>query len=49
MKCDICKAKIETTFLDKILGSYIKKKGKKYVICPECQKKYTKPEILEKL
>jgi len=35
-KCSICKEKIETTFLDKILGTYIKKKP----VCSDCQKKY---------
>lgn len=51
MKCAICKKKIEETFLKKILGAYIKnEKGKKYTICPECQKKYkTKEEILKKI
>lgn len=51
MKCDICKNKIETTFLDKIIGSYIKdSKGKKHLICSECQKTYkNKDEILLKL
>lgn len=51
MKCDICKAKIEETFLKKILGTFVKdKKGKKKVICPKCQKNYkNKEEILEKL
>jgi len=39
MKCDICGKKIEKTFLGKIVGTYIKdKKGKKHIICPECQK-----------
>lgn len=50
MKCDICKAKIEKTFLEKVIGAYVKdKKGKKHVICPECQKKYKTKEILEKI
>lgn len=51
LKCDICKAKIEENFLNKIMGSYVKDaKGKKHVICPECQKKYAeKEEILKNL
>lgn len=51
MKCEICKKKIEETFLKKILGTYVKDaKGKKHTFCPECQKKYkTKEEILEQL
>ena len=36
MKCAICKAKIEYTFLGKIVGTFIGKKA----ICPVCQKKY---------
>lgn len=51
MKCAICKKKIEETFLKKILGTYIKNaKGKKYAICPKCQKEYkTKEDILKKI
>lgn len=51
MKCEICKNKIEETFLGKILGTYIKDaKGKKHMICKECQKKYkTKEEIIKQL
>lgn len=50
-KCDICRAKIEENFLGKIFGAYFKdKKGKKHVICPNCQKKFTnKKEILKNL
>ena len=51
MKCEICKKKIEETFLKKILGTYIKdEKGKKHSICKACQAKFkTKKEILSKL
>jgi len=50
MKCEICKKKIEETFLKKIVGTVVKdKKGKKHHICNECQKKYKKEEILTKL
>ena len=50
-KCEICKKKIEETFLRKIIGAYVKdSKGKKHTICPECQKKLgKKEEILKKL
>jgi DNA-directed RNA polymerase subunit RPC12/RpoP len=50
-KCEICKAKIEETFLKKILGTYVKdEKGKKHLVCPECQKKLSsKEEILKTL
>jgi len=51
MKCEICKSKIEENFLGKIFGAYVKDaKGKKHMICPQCQKKYKdKKGILEKL
>ena len=51
MKCEICKKKIEETFLKKILGTYVKdEKGKKHVICFECQKKFpSKEELLKQL
>jgi len=50
MKCDICKAKIETTFLNKVLGTYMKnKKSKKKLVCPKCQKDHTREELLKKL
>jgi len=35
MKCSLCSAKIETGILDKVKGTYVKKKP----VCPECQKK----------
>lgn len=41
MKCEICKNKIQETFLKKLVGTHIKDaKGKKHVICFECQKKF---------
>ena len=50
MKCDICGNKIQETFLKKILGTYVKNsKNKKKVVCPECQSKMSKEELLEKL
>ena len=52
MKCEICKNKIETTFMSKILGTYVKDdKGKKHIVCFECQKKFSndKAKILENL
>lgn len=50
MKCRLCGNKIETTFMEKIIGTYIKDdKGKKHAICFECQKKFNnnKMKILE--
>lgn len=51
MKCEICKEKIEENFLKKVLGTYVKdKRGKKHLICKECQRKLeTKEEILKNL
>jgi hypothetical protein len=50
MKCEICKKNVEKTFLDKMIGGIVKdKKGKKHTVCPECQRKYSKLEMLEKL
>jgi hypothetical protein len=44
MKCSLCGEKIELGVLDKINGTYIKKKA----VCSACQKKY-KDKILEKV
>ena len=51
MKCEICKNKIENTFLKKIIGTYVKdEKGKKHSICFERQKRFpTKEEILKNI
>ncbi|MBI2657132.1 hypothetical protein HYX08_00380 [Candidatus Woesearchaeota archaeon] len=49
MKCSICNKAVETTFLNKILGTYIKDSGGKlHPVCFECQKKFSsKEEILK--
>jgi len=51
MKCEICKNTIATIFLEKIKGTHVKdEKGKKHLICFECQKKFhTKKELLENI
>lgn len=52
MKCEICSKAIETTFMNKLLGTYIKdEKGKKHIVCFECQKKLDndKARILESI
>lgn len=51
MKCEICKEKIEETFLNKIVGTIIKdSKGKTHNVCPNCQRNLgEKKKILEKL
>lgn len=49
MKCSACNKSVDTTFLGKITGTYIKDtKGKLHPVCFECQKKFnTKEEILK--
>jgi len=38
MKCEICKKNVEENFLKKPFGTYINdKKGKKHLICSQCQ------------
>jgi hypothetical protein len=52
MKCAICKEKVEETFLKKPIGTYIKnEKGKKFLICQNCQKatENDKAKMFEKL
>ena len=49
MKCAACKGKIETTFLNKALGTVVKDaKGKKHWFCKDCQKDKGKEELLAK-
>lgn len=38
MKCDECGKEIKKTFLNKIIGTVVKKDGKKLYLCNECQK-----------
>jgi len=50
MKCDICGKKIETTFLNKLIGTVMRdSKRKKRNVCNECQRKYSKDELITKL
>ena len=51
MRCEICKGKIGTVFLGKIMGTYVRdERGKKRAVCFECQKKFSeKAAILENL
>lgn len=49
MKCSICNKSIETTFLNKIIGTYVKdSKSKLKPICFECQKKFSSKEEMLK-
>jgi hypothetical protein len=46
MKCDICGAKIEETFLKKVIGTHIRDaKGKRKIVCSTCQKNGRVSEI----
>ncbi|MBS3108336.1 hypothetical protein J4409_00535 [Candidatus Woesearchaeota archaeon] len=45
VKCEICKNKVEETFLEKVNGTYINKKP----VCSDCQKKHSFSELKEKL
>jgi hypothetical protein len=49
VKCNLCKDKIEETFLNKILGTVVKHNNKLNYICKSCQKKYSHRQILDKL
>ena len=51
MKCEACGKAIETTFLAKLVGGYVKgKDGKKHAVCAKCQNKFQKKEdILKQL
>ncbi len=49
MKCAICGEKIETTYLGKILGTYVRVKGKLYPVCRNCQKELGMEEIKKRL
>jgi len=51
MKCEICKSKVQETFLKKPIGTIVKDaKGKKHTVCSECQRKFQKKDdLLEKL
>jgi hypothetical protein len=50
VKCEICGKRISETFLRKLIGTYVKDKGKKKAVCFGCQKKFkTKQEILKNL
>ena len=49
VKCDICKEVMETTFLNKIKGTYIKVNKKQKAVCNVCQSKNSKEEVLNKL
>ncbi len=49
-KCTLCKNSIRELFLGKLKGTIIYKpgSGKQYPVCFDCQKKFSREEILEK-
>ena len=49
MKCAICGEKIKITFLNKPVGTYIRKGGKLRTVCNNCQHKYSMEEIKQKI
>lgn len=51
MKCSVCKKTLAETFLNKIIGTYVKdEKGKLHAVCHECQKNFgTKEELLKQV
>jgi ribosome-binding protein aMBF1 (putative translation factor) len=49
MKCDICGKDIETTFLGKINGNYIKVKGDMHPVCNSCFRSEKADELKKKL
>ncbi len=50
VKCSVCKNKIELTFLNKLVGTYVRdSNGKRKPVCRSCQKTYSLAEIKEKL
>jgi uncharacterized protein with PIN domain len=47
MKCASCNNPLQKTFLDKIVGTYVKdEKGKRFAVCFECQRAFKKEELL---
>ncbi|MBU2589419.1 MAG: hypothetical protein KKB39_01510 [Nanoarchaeota archaeon] len=40
VKCEICKEKIEQTFLEKINGTFFGKGKNKKAVCNNCQRKH---------
>ena len=49
MKCASCQQQINTTFMNKLVGTYVKKDSKQVAVCDECQRGYTHEELLERI
>jgi len=49
MKCSVCGKTLAETFLNKIVGGYVKDdKGKRHPVCRECQKNLQSKEAILK-
>jgi hypothetical protein len=41
MNCELCKEKVNETFLKKPIGGYVKDaKGKRHLVCNNCQRRH---------
>lgn len=49
MKCKSCDQEIQKTFLNKIVGTYIKKDAKMVAVCDECQRAFSQEELLSRV
>tara|TARA_Y100000031_G_C8176043_1_gene364161 strand:+ start:558 stop:710 length:153 start_codon:yes stop_codon:yes gene_type:complete len=49
MKCDLCKQKVEETFLKKMFGTYVKIGKKQKLICSRCQSQKPMEEIRKQI
>ena len=50
MKCELCKERLDVTFLAKPVGTAVKDaKGKQRWVCAACQRGKTKEELLNAL
>lgn len=49
-KCAVCSGKVETTFLQKPVGTYLRdEKGKRRLVCSACQARLSVEELKAKL
>ena len=50
MKCKLCNKEVQQTFLNKLIGSYVKdSKGKRHPVCQTCQKSKSMEDIKSEL
>ncbi|MBN1924170.1 MAG: hypothetical protein JW791_05455 [Nanoarchaeota archaeon] len=48
-KCEVCKKDVTELVMGKIRGTYLKGKGKLFIVCNACQKEHGVDEIKKKL